>query len=146
MATCTFFGHRHCPQRIKELIKIHLIGLIENENTDNFYVGNQGDFDRYVLEVLRELSVEYPHIRYAVVLAYHPALRRYSGARADETIFPIELENSYPRFAIEKRNNWMLDRSDKVLSYAVIDGGAMKFTKRAERQGKTIINLGDLLE
>ena len=72
MATCTFFGHRECPESIKPQLKEVLIDLINNHNVDMFYVGNQGRFDAIVRSVLRELKKEYPQINYAVVLAYIP--------------------------------------------------------------------------
>ena len=70
MATCTFFGHRDCPETIKPKLREALVGLITNHGVDMFYVGNQGHFDYYVRCVLRDLKQEYPHIQYAVVLAY----------------------------------------------------------------------------
>ena len=144
MASCTFFGHRNCKKSVAELIRIYLIGIIENEGYDTFYLGNQGDYDGMVLEVLRELSEVYPHIRYSVVLAYHPSIREPVGIRPDETIFPEELVGIHPRFAIDKRNRYMLTVSECVMSYAMTAGGAMKFTEMAAKQGKYVINLADL--
>ena len=72
MVTCTFFGHRECPETIKTKLRDTLIDLIENHAADMFYVGNQGHFDHYVRCVLHDLKQEYSHIQYAVVLAYMP--------------------------------------------------------------------------
>ena len=72
MASCTFFGHRECPESIKIKLREVLIDLITNHGVDMFYVGNQGRFDAIVRGVLRELEKEYPQIDYAVVLAYMP--------------------------------------------------------------------------
>ena len=47
--TCTFFGHRDCPETIKPKIREAVIDLIENHGVTMFYVGNQGNFDRLVL-------------------------------------------------------------------------------------------------
>ena len=68
MATCTFFGHRDCPETIKPKLRSTIIDLIENHNVDMFYVGNQGQFDAMVRSALKKLKQEYPHIDYAVVL------------------------------------------------------------------------------
>lgn len=70
MSVCTFFGHRECPGAITPFIRIVLEQLIEEEGVRTFYVGNQGQFDRYVRGILRELKKDYPYIIYRVVLAY----------------------------------------------------------------------------
>ena len=141
MPSCTFFGHRDCPDSIRPKLRSVLINLIENQQADTFYVGRQGSFDALVYATLRELAAEYPHIRYAVVL------ERLSGKSTDdftETLFPEVMENVPPRFAIDRRNNWMIRQADFVVVYVTHDwGGAAKFAKKAEQQGKTVINLAD---
>lgn len=57
MPTCTFFGHRDCPDTIKPRLREVLVDLIENHNMDMFYVGNQGHFDAIVRGVLRDCSM-----------------------------------------------------------------------------------------
>lgn len=70
--TCTFFGHRDAPPGIERVLRRVVVSLIETRQADTFYVGNQGKFDRMVARVLSGLQLEYPHITYAVVLAYLP--------------------------------------------------------------------------
>lgn len=141
MVACTFFGHRDCPDSIRPKLRSVLINLIENQQADTFYVGRQGSFDALVYATLRELAAEYPHIRYAAVL------ERLSGKNTDdftETLFPGAMENVPPRFAIDRRNNWMLQQADFVVVYVTHTwGGAAKFAGKAEKQGKTVINLAD---
>ena len=72
MATCTFFGHRDCPESIKPKLRDVLVDLITNHDMDMFYVGHQGQFDAYVRSELKRLKQEYPQISYAVLLAYMP--------------------------------------------------------------------------
>ena len=134
MPSCTFFGHRDCPDSIRPKLRSVLINLIENQQADTFYVGRQGSFDALVYATLRELAAEYPHIRYAAVL------ERLSGKNTDdftETLFPGAMENVPPRFAIDRRNNWMLQQADFVVVYVTHTwGGAAKFAGKAEKQGK----------
>ena len=141
MSCCTFFGHRDCPDSICPKLRSVLVDLVENQQADTFYVGRQGSFDELVYAALRELSAKYPHIRYAVVL------ERLSGKSTDdftETLFPGAMENVPPRFAIDHRNNWMLQQADFVVVYVTHTwGGAAKFAKKAEKQGKAVINLAD---
>ncbi len=142
MASCTFFGHRDYNGSKEELIFV-LRDLIRNNNVDVFYVGNQGNFDSVILQVLRILQKEFTHIRYSVVLAYHPSINRYSEfISSEETLLPEEIEKVPIRFAIAKRNEWMISKSD----YAVVfvkhpTGGASKYKEFAERKGLTVINL-----
>jgi len=75
---CTFFGHRICPIAIKTILKDVLTEMI-NSGVCEFYVGEQGNFDSYSYNVLKELKKEYPQISYAVVRAYLPIERTDSG-------------------------------------------------------------------
>lgn len=74
--TCTFFGHRDVSREIEKPLTAAIIDLIENKGVKKFYVGNQGGFDRMVRARLKELKKKYPHIEYAVVLAYMPTKKR----------------------------------------------------------------------
>lgn len=115
--------------------------LITNQGVDTFYVGNQGRFDVTVRSVLRELEQEYPQIHYAVVLAYMPGKKNEYDDFSD-TMLPEGIETVHPRYAIEWRNRWMLQRSDFVVIYITHPwGGAAKFAEKAKREGKTVINL-----
>lgn len=145
MAVCTFFGHRDCPEEIRPKLREALVRFIEDHGVDQFYVGNQGTFDRIAREVLCRLKKEYPHIRYAVVLAYMPAKRGKSDASdLSDTLLPEGIETVPERFAISWRNRWMLYQSDFVLAYITHEwGGAAPFASLAVRQGKTVANLGE---
>lgn len=140
MSVCTFFGHSDCyglnrDKLVDEIEKLILQGV------DLFYMGNHGRFDAMARGAVRQLQGRYPHIRYAVVLAYLPAAGRDSEDYSD-TVYPEGLEIGPPRFAIDRRNRWMLQEADICLCY--IDhtwGGAYKYYCRAKRQGKTVINL-----
>lgn len=132
MPACTFFGHSDCPDLRAEL-KDAIMRLVE-VGVDTFYVGNQGRFDAQVRCVLSKLGV-----RYAVVLAYLP---KAANGELGDTMFPEGLELVHPRFAIDRRNRWMLERSEYVVTYVRHSwGGAAKFAALAERQGKQIIRL-----
>ena len=144
MSVCTFFGHSYCPETIKPRLRETLVDLIETQGVDVFYVGNHGDFDRMTRSLLRELSAQYPHIRYAVVLAYVPQKRDEFDQRDwSDTMLPEGIERVPPRFAISWRNRWMLDHADIVVTYVTHSwGGAAQFAEIAERQGKAIVKLG----
>ncbi|MBQ3084448.1 MAG: hypothetical protein IJC46_03225 [Clostridia bacterium] len=139
MSVCTFFGHKDTPNKIEPLLRAALIDLIEKQRVSLFYVGNQGSFDRMVRKVLRELKALYPQIDYAVVLAYLPEKPNPQEDYSD-TIYP--LEGVPPKFAIDRRNHWMIDHSDFVVSYVWKPwGGAAKFKGIAEKKGLQVLNL-----
>ena len=145
MSVCTFFGHSYCPETVKPRLRETLVNLIETQGVDVFYVGNHGDFDRMTRSLLRELSAQYPHIRYAVVLAYVPQKRDEFDQRDwSDTMLPEGIERVPPRFAISWRNRWMLDHADIVVTYITHSwGGAAQFAELAEKKGKRMVKLGE---
>ena len=142
MAVCTFFGHRDCPETIRPRLRAVVVKLIEQHGVDRFYAGQQGAFDAMARSVLRELAKVYHHISYAVVLERLPGPREKVVWDFSDTIFPEGLETVPPRFAISKRNDWMLKQADFVVTYIAHSwGGAAQFAEEARRQGKTVWNL-----
>ena len=144
--TVTFFGHRDTPTNIEDKLRRIIIDLIENFSADLFYVGNQGAFDYMARNILRELKNDYPHIKYYVVLAYMPIEKKeLDFTDYSETIYPDGLEKTLLKYAIVRRNRWMLEQADTVVVYvAYIVGGAAKFKELAEKKGKRVINLKDM--
>lgn len=139
MSSCTFFGHRDCPNSLRPSILNALHDLIETKNVSEFYLGNQGNFDYLTLSVLRELSNYYPHIHYTIVLAYLPKPGERFGSHS---IFPEEVEKAPRRFAICQRNRWMIERADWVVAYVTHSwGGAAQFVQLARRKGKPVLML-----
>lgn len=142
MSACTFFGHSVCSDDIKPVLRGKIAELIEKHSVNMFYVGNHGDFDRIVLSVLRELKKEYTDIDYAVVLAYLPEKRVFPDMDFSETVFPEGMENTPKKFAISRRNKWMINNSDYVITYITHSwGGAAQFAKLAVKHGKRVINI-----
>ncbi|MBR2315088.1 MAG: hypothetical protein IKA56_00450 [Clostridia bacterium] len=141
MSACTFFGHRDTPQNIYNTIYCSIKDLIEKQNIDTFYVGNNGNFDKMVKKSLKELRLLYPDIKIYIVLAYIPD-KKYEYEDYQDTIYPDNLERVPKRFAISARNNWMLSKSNYVLTYISHPyGGAAKFAETAKKKNKCVINL-----
>lgn len=141
MAACTFFGHRECPDSVEPQLRAVLEMLIVEHGVDMFYVGHQGQFDALVRRTLRVLSQTYPRIHYAVVLAYLPEPGGDPQDYAD-TLFPEGIETVPRRYAISRRNRWMLRRADYAVTYVTHSwGGAARFAEMAKKQGKTVVTL-----
>ena len=142
---CCFFGHSDTPQHIFPQIEAAVEKLIRSGRANEFLVGNQGQFDRMTLAVLRRMKERYPQITYRVVLPYMPKGGGAGSGDADgETLLPEGIECVHPRDAISWRNRWLVEQSDFVLCYVTHSwGGAVQFVKLAERKGKEIINLAN---
>ena len=139
--TCCFFGHREVTHNIRPKLTAIIEKLIAEEGVTEFYVGNQGQFDSMVYSVLKELKAKYPHIRYTVVLAYMPD-EHIKKVYGEDTLFPDGLENVPNKFAISKRNDWMILQSGVAVCYVhKITGGAAKFREKAEKKGLQIIDV-----
>lgn len=144
MSACTFFGHRDCYSLDAKVLQDAIVELIER-GVDTFYVGNQGQFDGLVLRCLKDLRKTYPHISFAVVLAYLPTEKQEHDPYFDCSIYPEGQECGPAKFAIERRNRWMIAQAEFCLCY--IDhtwGGAYKFAKQAKREDLKIVNLGSV--
>ena len=136
---CTFFGHRDAELSLQDLLYATIQELVE-KGVDRFYVGNQGNFDRMARVALQKISHKYPFIRYSVVLAY---LSDGDMLKEYPTVFPEGLETALPRFAIDKRNRWMIQKADIVVAYCRNRGGSSeKYVQLALKKRKTVINLG----
>ncbi len=144
MSACTFFGHRECYGLDIEVLQTAIENLI-GKGVDTFYVGHQGGFDSMVLTCLQNLKKIYQKITISVVLAHLPKQRAEHDLYADCSIYPEGLELCHPKFAIERRNRWMIDNSDYCVCY--IDqtwGGAYKFVRLAQKRGAAVTNLGNV--
>ena len=144
MKSCAFFGHREIWENIDDSLTNILVDLIEKEGVSKFYVGNQGAFDKIVVDKLRILKKQYPHIEYYIVLAYLPSKEDLYGYEPEETIYPEGLEKTLPRYSIIKRNQWMIEMSDIVVTYVCHPlGGALRAKEYAQRKGRKIINIAE---
>ncbi len=137
--TVTFFGNRDASTDIKPKLRETIIQLITKHNATTFYVGNNGNFDFMVTNILKELKKPYD-IKYTIVLAYLP--NDENEQDYENTLYPEGIEKAPLRFAICKRNEWMLEHSDMVISYVRFTfGGAAKYKESAKRKGLPIIEL-----
>ena len=143
MNTCTFFGHRDAPTYINETLGTIIEKLII-DGTTTFLVGNNGKFDSYVLSHLRRLKNKYPEISYNVVLSKIPT-KKDSRYGENETILPDGIENALPRFAINKRNMWMIKNSNYVIAYVNCSvSSSAKLIEKAYKSGLKVINIAEM--
>ena len=136
---CTFFGHRDADDSIKAKLKDTILQLIKEGVTD-FYVGNNGAFDFYVQTVLKDITKEHK-VNFSVILSNVNEMS--IGADQSYTIFPEGLEKALPKFAISKRNDWMINNSQIAITYVNHHfSSSYKWLEKARKKGVKIINLG----
>ena len=147
MNSCTFFGHRNTSyHQIEKTLFAIITDLITNYNVTNFYVGNNGCYDKAVYKILLELKKNiFPAINIYLVLAYLPKKDEFDTTDYTYSIYPEEIEKVPPRLAIIYRNNYMLDRCNYVITYVKSPvGGASKFKELALKKQKNVIEISNL--
>lgn len=136
---CTFFGHKDTPEEFKENIEKEIVSLIQ-EGVKLFLVGNNGHFDYFVQSILEKLSVDKKDIKYYIVLSKINE-KALNGIQSS-TIFPEGLELVPPKFAISKRNEWLIKSSNIAVVYLRNKySNCYKWVNKASSKGLKIINI-----
>ena len=140
--TCTFFGHSDAPDSLKETLYREISMLIENGDVKKFYVGNNGNYDFLVQVVLARLSRNRGDFEFSIVLSF-PDEKALSNNQRD-TVFVEGLEKALPRFAISKRNEWLIKNSDFAIVYLKHGfSNCSKWVQKARKKGLRIISISD---
>ena len=148
----SFFGHSLINEQclIKQKIKEKLITLYAKEGNLTCFVGGYGDFDRICAEVCRELKksryvIDRIYITpYMDLYAQKKQANMFDEGLSDSSLYP-PLEEVPAKYAISKRNEWMVCNSDVIIAYVKHSwGGAYKTLLMAKRKNKEVINIGDL--
>lgn len=146
----TFCGHSNLSLTDAEnsLLKTILQDLLKTNDQCIFYLGGYGDFDKICLHTLKNLKNQFPTIKICFITPY--IANNYSKLNSakdqyDEIIYP-PLENTPPKFAISKRNQWMIEQSQLVIAYVKYNwGGAFQTLNYAKQHHIKAINLPDLM-
>jgi len=142
MGSCTFFGHKDCLHTVEDALISTLTGLIESGQVNKFYIGNNGGYDAAVAKILMKLKKNYPQIQCTLVLAYLPKNEDTGSFYFEmDSVYPEECGTAPRKFAIDRRNHWMLKKCDYVVTYVERCGGAAKFKNIAQKMGKRVIEL-----
>ena len=144
MRSCTFIGHKDCPQEIKEKLCETVEDLIVNSDVRRFYVGTHGSFDRLVYKVLCDFESKY-EIEIIVVLSYlyHKKDVYYDLSK---TVFPEEVDKADKKYAIIRRNEFMIKRSQVLVCYVNnMVSNSYKYMTQALKKGLRVINISDVV-
>ena len=140
---CCFAGHSTVYiedlEQISEIVSSEITNLIENHNVNTFYNGGKGTFDNLCAECVANIRQYYKTIESYLILAYMPKNDGFNSTLYDGTIYP-ELETVPPKFAIIRRNEWIIDNSNFLIAYVKNQyGGAYRTLKYAQRKKHIII-------
>ena len=136
----TFCGHSRVSNTaaVADALKTVVEELI-SEGADEFYLGGYGEFDSIAAHVVYDLKALHPEIKSYLVIPY--LNREYYTKLYDDCIYP-PLESVPLKFAISKRNEWMVDQADVVVAHVLYSwGGAAATLNYAKRKKKRIISV-----
>ena len=142
----TFCGHSNYKFEIDDEIK--LLNILEELSTKeriDFYLGGYGNFDSFAKNCAKKFKENHPDSKLIFITPY---LNKWLEERKanlekeyDDIIYPA-LERVPLKFAISKRNEWMVRQSNIVICYvSAHHGGAYKTLLYAHKHKKTYINL-----
>ena len=141
-----FVGHREVNDvwRLEEEIeKIAKDAMFMHEFVE-FYLGRNGEFDLLAASALKraQKSSDRENSTLILVLPYHVKDEAYYESYYDSICYPNAPKVHY-RAAITKRNEFMIDHADLLVSFVdTPSGGAYTAMRYAEKRGVPIRNLG----
>lgn len=136
----TFIGHSDFIKT--KIIEQNLLYTLETfasgGNELNCYCGGYGNFDGFAAECVKRLQKNYTNIRNCLIIPYmtleFQKRINYLQDYYDEIIYP-PLEKIPKKFAILRRNEWMIDNADLVIAYIRRSwGGAAQTLKYAQKK------------
>lgn len=142
----TFCGHSNYSSNLGD--EERLFGLLEEVakgNQVDFYLGGYGSFDIFAHRCAKKYKEKHPNSKLIFITPYLDKWlkKREENIRAeyDAIVYP-ELESVPKKFAILRRNEWMVERSDYVIGYVKTHyGGAYKTLLYAHKHKKPYVNL-----
>lgn len=140
----TFAGHRfvHNHDEIKKRVKAAIREVVITNEALVCLCGGYGEFDNICASACRELKTEGMNVTIVYVTPYitlseQKKINERQSTLPYDSIFYPPIENTPLKFAISKRNEWMMSEADIVISYIKHNyGGAYKSVTCAKRKKK----------
>ena len=138
----TFCGH--ADFRGGEEYEEKIISVLRKKRADEVYLGGCGNFDSFAYKcALKYKKEEDPNLKLTLVTPYLDGEQKkgFFDGEYDGIIYP-SLENVPRRFAISRRNEWMVDNADIMIAFVErAFGGAYKTLSYAGKRKKKVINI-----
>lgn len=140
----TFCGHRNFVKT--KQIEGALIDLLEDfaahNRTLDCYCGGYGSFDGFTSECVKKVQERYSNVRNCLVIPYmtleYQERVKYLQDYYDEIIYP-PLENVPKKFAILRRNEWMVDHAGVVIAYVLYSWGGAAHTLEYAKKKRAVV-------
>lgn len=145
----SFFGHKtiRCCYDISTQIENVILKNIHYQEKVFFYCGGYGDFDMMCASVCRTIAEKIPNCEIVYITPYmteahQQKIKHFIDIKTyDSVIFP-PLEKVPPKYAIIRRNEWMVEQADIIIAYVEhCFGGAYTAIEYARKKKKRVINL-----
>ena len=145
----TFLGHKNIVEQnaLYEKVQEAILQNILADDKIYFYCGGYGDFDNICASVCHSIKNKVKNCEIIFITPYLTEAKQRKIKAVDNlkiydsTIYP-PIENTPPRYAIIKRNEWMIDQADIIIAYVNHEfGGAFTALQYATKRKKTILNL-----
>lgn len=147
---CCCFGHREVYKDIAETLDRIIEELITEKGVFEFWTGGMGDFDGKFASAVRAKKKQYPDVKLILIKPYFSndlnTNREYYDYLYDDVVIPDAIAGAHYKSAITKRNRWMVDYCDVIVTFVYRDhGGAYDAKKYAIKSNKTVVEINDLI-
>ncbi len=144
--SCAITGHRIVERDFDEQKLLKLLKEMIEGGISTFYCGMALGFDSICLENLISLKKE-KEIKIIACIPCVDQAEKFNSIQQEKYFYylskcdeKIILSNSYENGCMQKRNRYMVDKSDMLLAYLrYLKGGTLYTVKYAQKQGKKII-------
>ena len=143
MIKITFCGHSDYISSIEDEQRLltFLTEKIGDEDAE-LLIGDYGRFDAFAWECGKKYQEIHPRTKIVFVTPYLQPTKREND-QYDAIVYP-PLEHIPLRFAILRRNEWMVEQADCVIAYVRHEwGGAYKTYCHAQKKQKEIYHLAE---
>ena len=140
-----FIGHRELndPFALRDQIEEIAKDLLRQKEYVEFYMGRNGEFDEMAasaIKCVRKSVGTYNH-SLTLVLPYSVKDEPYYADYYDNIMYPVPPDTHF-KAAITKRNEWLVENADLLISFVKHEsGGAYQTQKYAQKLGVEVINL-----
>ena len=143
-----FCGHSNYVENSGDEEKIIRILTSRAENSNEFFLGEYGGFDNFAYKCATKFKKTHMDSKLIFVTPYiYEQYRKKSTdyeKRFDLILYP-ELENVPPKYAISRRNKWMVEKADIIIAYITHRyGGAYAMYSYAKSKNKEIYNIAEI--
>ena len=143
----SFIGHRQVSSVafVEDQVERIAVDLMRQKNFVEFYLGRNGEFDIAAASGIKRAQDRVGHEKSALILVLPYKMKDlpYYQAFYDEVMLPVDPSVHF-KAAITKRNEWMIENTDLLISYITkSEGGAYTTYRYAQTKGLQICNLAE---